>query len=120
MLKEQKHTLKNTGANPHCQRANIEIENKTMSENTYKIFREEIKWLSIVIAIIFSVLFNYFVIVGKVDNNYYRIGKIEEDRAARWAEYNDTRKIETATLQKMGEDIAVIKTKLEQIENKLK
>ena len=86
-------------------------------ETPRKVFREETKWILVITAIIISavssILYNRFTIAKDVNLTIYRVEQIEEDRAARWARYEDCCEERDVLLKIIGEDIAVIKTKLE-------
>ena len=82
-------------------------------------FLEDIKWLSIIIAFVASVICNYFLLMGDVRSNSYRLNIIEQDRAERWEKYDRECTDRDILLKMMSEDIAIIKVKLEMIEEKL-
>ena len=86
-------------------------------------FREEIKWLLVVAAIIVStvssILYNRFTVAKDVNLTIYRVEQIEADRASKWARYEDCCEERDELLKLIGEDIAVIKTKLEAMNLKM-
>ena len=91
-----------------------------MKEEQKSFIRSELKWASIVIAFTASVLFNYFTVIKCVQLNTYRIEEIEGDREEKWEKYDECIADRNLLLKAIGEDIAIIKTKLEVIEKGLK
>lgn len=89
-----------------------------IEEKTRKTLITEIKWISIIIAFVASVLFNYFTVIKCVQLNTYRIEKIEEDRVERWTKYEACNTQQRELLEIISRDIEVIKTKLEIMEKK--
>jgi len=87
-----------------------------MSDEKKSFVRNELKWISIVVAFTASVLFNYFAVTKSVNMNTYRITEIEKDRAFKWSNYEECTEERNELLRSISLDIAVIKTKLE-IEN---
>jgi len=88
-----------------------------MTEKTQSFFRNEVKWIAVIVVFTASVLFNYFAVMKAVNMNTYRVGEIEKDRTEKWSNYEKCTTERNDLLRDISMDIAIIKTKLE-VENK--
>ena len=77
------------------------------------VFREEVKWVVLIVLFVVSGLFNYFTTAKQVSMNDYKIGQIEIARADVWKEYAEAYSEQVKLLRVIRDDIIKIKVKLD-------
>ena len=86
----------------------------------FEWFNSRFQFIVFIVILVTNILWSYFTVYKQVEFNTYRIQEIEKDRTIRWAKYDECLEDRNLLLKAIGEDIAVIKVKLESIENIVK
>jgi len=86
----------------------------------FEWFNSRFQFVVFIVILVTNILWSYFAVYKQVEFNSYRIQEIEKDRVMRWAKYDECLANRNLLLKSIGEDIAVIKVKLQNIENIVK
>jgi len=87
-------------------------ENNNKKSLVQKVFRDEAKWIIIIIGFVLSIFIPMLTYQKQNELNSYRITKIENARAEVWIKQDEINKKQTEYLAAIKEDLAIIKTKM--------